>query len=76
MAITHWKRKGNGMFKTILTIAIIYASMFAGARVGQDNMNRSAQAISKAVKSSYNFIVEKGTQCKAYHSTSKKAINS
>jgi hypothetical protein len=47
------------MFKTIITIAIIYASMFAGARVGQDRMNRSAEVVIETVKAGCEFVAEK-----------------
>ena len=47
------------MLKTLITIAIIYASMFAGAKVGTDRMNRSAEWAINSVRAGFEFVAEK-----------------
>jgi hypothetical protein len=47
------------IMKILITIAIIYASMFAGARIGTDRMNRSAEFVIDTVKSGCEFVAEK-----------------
>ena len=59
MEITRGNSKENKMLKTILTIAIVYASMFAGARVGPERMNRSAEVVIETIQAGCEFVADK-----------------